>query len=361
MHDKLTEKQAERAMRRLMPQLLRSAAIGVWLAILSIAVAPTAHAQAEPVIVNVENFVRAETAAQFDRVVENAGGVNRFFHLRVPTPLDQQTVIRMNRDTIYSSAVVDISEGATLIVPDAGDRYMSIMVVNEDHYVNKVIHGPGAHALTVEELGTPYVVLAVRTLVNASDPADIREANALQDQLKIEAASAKPYTHPEYDKESYETTYEALLVLSRANIDDSSTFGRKEDVDPVRHLLGTAWGWGGLPEEEASYLTVNPNLPVGAYELTFRDVPVDAFWSVTVYNKDGFFDPNDQDAYSVNSLTGTANDDGSYTIHFGGEPGTVNHLPIAEGWNYSVRFYQPRQEILDGTWKFPEVKPVAAK
>jgi hypothetical protein len=58
---------------------------------------------------------------------------------------------------------------------------------------------------------------------------------------------------------------------------------------------------------------------------------------------------------------GTANDDGSYTIHFGGEPGTVNHLPIAEGWNYSVRFYQPRQEILDGTWKFPEVKPVAAK
>ncbi len=349
-------------MRKMMPHSMTRAAIGVCLAALSVASAPNVSAKDEPVIVNVENFVRAETAAQFDRIVETAAGeVNRFFHLRGPTPLDQQTVIRMNRDTIYSSAVVDISEGATLIVPDAGDRYMSIMVVNEDHYVNKVIHGPGAHPLTVEELGTPYVALAVRTLVDASDPADIRQANALQDQLKIEAASAKPYTHPEYDKESYETTYEALLVLSRANIDDSSTFGRKEDVDPVRHLLGTAWGWGGLPEEEASYLTVNPNLPVGAYELTFRDVPVDAFWSVTVYNKDGFFDPNDQDAYSVNSLTGTANDDGSYTIHFGGEPGTVNHLPIAEGWNYSVRFYQPRQEILDGTWKFPEVKPVAAK
>jgi hypothetical protein len=87
----------------------------------------------------------------------NAGGVNRFFHLRGPTPLDKQTVIRMNRDTIYSSAVVDISQGATLIVPDAGDRYMSIMVVNEDHYINKVIHEPGEHELTVEELGTPYV------------------------------------------------------------------------------------------------------------------------------------------------------------------------------------------------------------
>jgi hypothetical protein len=336
-------------------------AIGTCLAILSIASASNAHAQAEPVIVNVENFVRAETAAQFDRIVETAGGVNRFFHLRGPTPLDKQTVIRMNRDTIYSSALVDISEGATLTVPDAGDRYMSIMVVNEDHYLNKVIHEPGEHELTVDEFGTPYVVLAVRTLVDASDPADIAKANALQDQLEIKAASAKPYTHPDYDQESYKTTYEALLVLSRGVADAGATFGRKEDVDPIRHLLGTAWGWGGLPEEEAYYLNVEPNLPVGAYQLTFRDVPVDAFWSVTVYNKEGFIDPNDQDAYSVNSLIGTPNEDGSYTIHFGGDPGSTNHLPIAEGWNYTVRFYQPRKEILDGSWKFPEVKPVAAK
>jgi hypothetical protein len=336
-------------------------AIGTCLAILSIASASNAHAQPEPVIVNVENFVRAETAAQFDRIVETAGGVNRFFHLRGPTPLDKQTVIRMNRDTIYSSALVDISEGATLTVPDAGDRYMSIMVVNEDHYLNKVIHEPGEHELTVDEFGTPYVVLAVRTLVDASDPADIAKANALQDQLEIKAASAKPYTHPDYDQESYKTTYEALLVLSRGVADAGATFGRKEDVDPIRHLLGTAWGWGGLPEEEAYYLNVEPNLPVGAYQLTFRDVPVDAFWSVTVYNKEGFIDPNDQDAYSVNSLIGTPNEDGSYTIHFGGDPGSTNHLPIAEGWNYTVRFYQPRKEILDGSWKFPEVKPVAAK
>ena len=283
-------------MRKMMPRFMTSAAIGASLAILSIASAPNASAEAEPVIVNVENFVRAETAAQFDRVMANAGGVNRFFHLREPAPLDKQTVIRMNRDTIYSAALVDISKGATLTVPDAGDRYMSTMVVNEDHYLNKVIHEPGEHELTVEEFGTPYVVLAVRTLVDASDPADIRKANALQDQLKIEAASAKAYTHPDYDEESYQTTYEALLVLSRGNIDVDSTFGRKEDVDPFGHLLVTAWGWGGLPEEEAYYLNVEPNLPVGAYQLTIRDAPVDAFWSITVYNKEGFIDPNDQNA-----------------------------------------------------------------
>jgi hypothetical protein len=340
------------------PKLTKIASIVVCLAILSVASASDAGDQANPVMVNVENFARAETAAQFDRIVKMAGGVNVFFHLRGPAPLDQQTVIRMNRDTIYSAAVVDISEGATFTVPDAGDRYMSIMVVNEDHYIDKVIHEPGEHTLTVEEFGTPFVNLSVRTLINASDPEDIRKANALQDQLKIEAASAKPYTHPAYDEESYKTTYEALIELGRGMADTEATFGSKVDVDPVRHLLGTAWGWGGLPQEEAYYLNVEPNLPVGAYQLTFRDVPVNAFWSVSLYNKDGYFDPNDHDAYSVNSLTGTPNEDGSFTIHFGGEPGSVNYLPIAEGWNYTVRLYQPRKEILNGTWTFPEVTPV---
>ena len=292
------------------PKTITNALIGGCLATLSIASASHAGEQTVPVTVNANNYVRAETAAQFDRIVKMADGVNRFFHLRGPAPLDKQTVIRMNRDTIYSAAVVDISKGATLTVPDTGDRYMSIMVVNEDHYINRVIHEPGEHNLTVEEFGTPFVNLSVRTLVDASDHEDIREANALQDQLKIKAASAKPYSHPDYDKESYKITYEALLILGRGMADTRATFGSKDDVNPIRHLLGTAWGWGGLPEEEAYYLNVEPNLPVGAYQLTFREVPVDAFWSVSLYNKDGYIDPNDQDAYSVNSLTGTPNEDG---------------------------------------------------
>ncbi len=327
------------------------------LALLALLAASSANAS-EPVMVNVDNFVRAETAEQFDTSLKMTGGaVNEFFHFREPAPIDQQNVIRMNRDTLYSGAIVDISQGARLTVPDTGGRYMSIMVVNEDHYVNKVIHDPGVHELTVTEFGTPFVGLAVRTLVDASNPEDIRTAHALLDQLNIEAASAKPYTHPDYDKESYQTTYDALLVLGRGIPDARDTFGSKEAVDPVRHLLGTAWGWGGLPEEEAYYLNVEPNLPVGAYQLTFRDVPVDAFWSVSLYNKDGYFESNDEGAYSVNSLTGTPNEDGSFTIHFGGDPASINYLPITEGWNYTVRLYQPRQEILDGTWNFPKVKP----
>ena len=313
----------------------------------------------ESVLVNVDNFARAETAAQFDRMLQLPGAAtNTFVHLRTPIALDSQNVIRVNRDTIYSATVTDISEGATLIVPDLDGRYMSVMVVNEDHYVNKVYDAAGTYKITMEEFDTPYVQIAVRTLVNASDPEDIKKANALQDQLIVKAASAKPYTHPIYDTASYESTYEALIRLGRGTTDFERTFGKKEDVTEVRHLVGTAVGWGGMPEEEAYYVNVEPNLPVGAYQLTVKDVPVDAFWSVSLYNKEGFFQQNEYDAYSVNNISGTPNEDGAFTIHFGGDPKSVNYLHLTEGWNYTVRLYQPREEILEGTWTFPKVTPV---
>lgn len=312
----------------------------------------------EPVMVNVDNFARAETAAQYDRFLATSGGINKWFHMRQQTPLDQQPVIRMNQDTLYSAVVVDISKGATFIMPDSGKRYMSVMVINEDHYLIKVFHKPGDYKLTMKEYGTPYVMLSARTLFNSSDPDDIKKANALQDQLKIEATSAKPYTHPEYDEESYKMTNRLLVELGRGMTDSSRTFGKKEDVDQVRHLLATAWGWGGLPENEAFYLNVEPDLPVGAYQLTVKDVPVDAFWSITVYNKEGYLQKNEHNINSMNNISGRPNADGSFTVHFGGDPKSSNFLPVTEGWNYTVRLYLPHEEVINGTWVFPAVVPV---
>ena len=91
----------------------------------------------------VDNFVRAETARMFDGMLAQIGSLNQWWHLREPVPLDKQAVIRMNRDTLYSSAIVDLSDGAVLEVPHAGDRYISVMVVNEDHFINRVFTEPG--------------------------------------------------------------------------------------------------------------------------------------------------------------------------------------------------------------------------
>jgi hypothetical protein len=96
----------------------------------------------------------------------------------------------------------------------------------------------------------------------------------------------------------------------------------------------------------------------GDYKLTVRDVPVDGFWSISVYNADGFFERNDRDAYTIDNITATPNDDGSITVHFGGcGDGRPNCLPITDGWNYIVRLYRPRSQVLDGSWTFPSIEP----
>jgi hypothetical protein len=310
--------------------------------------------------VNVDNFVRAETDRMFRDLAAVAGGVNRWNHSRHPTAVDEQTVIRMNRDTLYSFAVVDISDGATLTIPDAGDRYLSVMVVNQDHFVNAVLHDAGTHALTVDEHQTRHVVLAARVLVDATDPDDLAAVHAIQDGLALDAASSQPFEMPDYDTESFDAARSALLALAALPTPVRGTFGRRSEVDPIHHLLGTAFGWGGLPEEEAVYVNVEPDLPVGSYRIEVGEVPVDAFWSISVYNADGYFEVNPMGTYSVNSVTAKRNADGTVTVHLG--PGTSdlpNFVPITDGWNYIVRLYRPRPEVRDGSFVFPGVVPEA--
>lgn len=309
-------------------------------------------------LVNADTFARAETDRMFAAVLADSGGVNLLSHTRTPTPLDHQPVIRMNRDTLYSAAVVDISGGAVLTLPDAGGRYLSAMVVNRDHYVNAVLHDPGQHELTTERFDTDYVAVAVRILVDPADPEDVSVVNALQNGVSLTAAAARPFTTPDYDSESLDRTRSALLQLAKGYAGFDGAFGSREEVDPVRHLVGTAAGWGGLPAHEATYVNVDPGLPVGEYRLTVRDVPVDGFWSVSLYTADGYFD-DDGSRVSLNNLTAQKDPDGSVTVHFGGcADGRPNCLGIKEGWNYLVRLYRPRPEVLDGTWTFPVVTPV---
>jgi hypothetical protein len=138
-------------------------------------------------------------------------------------------------------------------------------------------------------------------------------------------------------------------------------FGSKERVDPVQHLLGTAAGWGGNPVTDAYYAGATPDRNDGktAYRLTVKDVPVDGFWSISVYNKDGFFEKNDRGVYSLNNVTAKRDADGSVTVQFGNcDNAAGNCIPISPGWNYVVRLYRPRKEVLEGSWKFPEAAVV---
>ena len=78
------------------------------------------------------------------------------------------------------------------------------------------------------------------------------------------------------------------------------------------------------------------------------------------YDSEGYLQPNPDNVYSMNGITAKEGPDGAVTIQFGGCDGYVpNCLPITQGWNYTVRLFLPKREILDGTWRFPEAKPVS--
>jgi hypothetical protein len=308
--------------------------------------------------VTIFNYVNAKTSVHFDRILSKGNNFNQWSHNRQPIKIEAkpQSARRINRDTLYSFAVVNISKGASLYLPESNGRYLSVQVINERHFNNRNYHEAGEHALTMDEFDTKYVVLIARVLADPSDPEDLQAAHAIQNLLKVRSNSDVAYSPTDYDETSMKSVSQALLSLATAIPNANKCFGSKEQVDPIRHLLATAYGWGGLPEKEAMYLNVQPKLPIGAYSLTVKDVPVNGFWSISVYNKDGFFEKNPQDIYSINNLSAVPNADGSFTIHFGGNSKGKNFLPITEGWNYVIRMYRPRQEIVGGTWSFPRAK-----
>jgi hypothetical protein len=206
------------------------------------------------------------------------------------------------------------------------------------------------------------VLAAVRTLIDPNDPKDVEQVHALQDAIKVEQPDGPGrFEVPNWDPISQKKVREALLVLASTLPDTKGAFGPRGEVDPVRRLIEAAAAWGGNPEKDATYLNVTPSKNDGTaiYKLNVKNVPVDGFWSISVYNKEGYFQKNPFDSYTLNNITAKKSVDGSVNIQFGGCDGKIsNCLPITPGWNYLVRLYRPRREILDASWKFPDPQTV---
>ena len=333
-------------------------------ALLLTAASATALAQAPSgttVPVTIDNFARAESDLYMSRAVKD-DGFGKFMHNRTPTEIDHQTVIRMNRDTLYSMGVFDLDAGpVTIALPNAGKRFMSLQVISEDHYVPMVVYGGKPVTLTRDSVGTRYVGAAVRILVDPANPKDLEQVRALQDAIKVTQKSPGKFEVPNWNAADQKKIRDALLVLSSATGGFKNAFGPKDRVDPVRHLIATAAGWGGNPDRDATYLSVTPAKNDGetVYKLRVGQVPVNGFWSISVYNGEGYFEKNPYNAYSINNITAKKDGDGAVSVQFGGCDGRIpNCLPTMKGWNYTVRLYRPRGEILEGTWKFPEAQPI---
>lgn len=201
-----------------------------------------------------------------------------------------------------------------------------------------------------------------RTFCDPNDTADMKKAHALQDAIQIKRASPGKQELPDWDEASLVETRKMLNALASKLDGVPKAFGPRGEVDPTQHLIEAAFGWGGNPRSGAMYFNVTPeeNNGTTTYTLTMpKDVSVQAFWSVTVDNKDGLFEPNNRNAYSYNSITSKPNADGTVTIHFGGDPTATNYLLITYGWNYIVRCYLPGWQMIEGNW--PPPMPIVAQ
>lgn len=313
---------------------------------------------AAAVPVTVDNFKRAETEFYLGTYAKRLG-VGTLGHDRAVPPDTGQSVIRMNRDTLYSYIILDLNSPATVVKPDTGKRFQSMIVINQDHYIKKVEYGGGSFELTKENVGTRYALVLFRTFLNPDDPKDVKAAHAAQDQIRLVQADKGKLELTDFDQTQREKMHDLLNQLAQFAPDVTAAFGDAGEVDPVQHLIMTSAGWGGNARKDAIYLNevAAANDGMTPHSLTVGKVPVDGFWSITVYNKDGYFEAPGS-AASINNVTAKPNKDGTVTVRFGGDPKAPNHLRIMPGWNYIVRLYKPGQPILDGSFVFPKAVPV---
>lgn len=308
-------------------------------------------------LVTPETYIRAETDFAFADFQKNAGGrVNRFFYITRPTPLDQQSVVRMNRDTLYAGSVVDTEGGATVTIPEfPDDRYFSVLVIDNDHYAPVVFYEPGTHEIPGD---TKYVTLIQRIqLMDPSDPRDVDLVNRLQRQITIKASSADVFPEPKWDRDSMlelRTRYEK--EFQKFDQYEPDWMGRRGKVNEKTRHLAAAGAWGLFPEEDAVYINyTGPSDPSKCYTATYEVPENDAFWSITVYGSDGFMK---SDNNIVNDRNVTLNSDGTFTVFFGGEEacgGRANRVDITDGWNFLMRVYRPGKDVLDRTYQLPGV------
>jgi len=269
---------------------------------------------------NEDPLLRSGAGGSLDSFVRE-GAFGTFTHQRELPDVHHQTVVRMSRDTLCSAGVFDLESGAvTVRLPDPQGRFMSLLAINGKHQPLAAFHDSQPHRITRKDAGTRHLYLIARTYIDPSSPADLQVVHALQDGI-------------------------------RARQEGAERFERS----------GAPRDWRGHPVRDVVSIEIQPPANDGrtVHRMTVRDVPVDGFWSVSVYNRDGFFEPNPRGAYSLDSLVARRDSSGACVIQFGGcAEGVENCLPITPGWNYVVRLYWPRPEVLDGRWSFPDALPV---
>ena len=390
------------------------------------------------------------------------GPANEFHHIRAFPSADLRVVVRVNFDTLYSVAWLDLTAGPVKVqVPDTDERFYMLPMLDmwTDVFANPgkrttgtdaaewIVVGPhysGDLPADIEVITapTPYVWIIGRTQTNGPD--DYHAVNAVQDGFTVTPLVSTPQhpVDPDCDTTTepltivneftaidfftraaqalkvnppHSTDFSVLARIAQIGIVPGEDFDRTRFTDAEVHeieagataaladlraalaTLGrqvngwttftetmgvygnyyfkraaiTLIGLGANPPEDAVYpflaTDADGDILVGdlPYVIHFdADAlpPVYAFWSVTMYDAEGFQVANELDRFAIGDRDPlTYNSDGSLDLYLQhANPGSereANWLPAPLGpLGVTMRLYAPQPQALDGRWNPPPVR-----
>lgn len=354
-------------------------------------------------------YIAVHHANYLKVTAKQAGGTNVLSHTKKLPTEGSDPVVTPALDHLYSKAVIDLSQGpVTLEVPEVdSDRYFSIMVTDQAHYVNfDVIRPSGTYffikegwkgdipsGVTVIENRSTYPHLFVRTQVKTPD--DIENTLAIQRQVKLTGVVGKlEFTDPvqftidthevhaknagllksvagKYTAKDQERMKDFMtqVYVERSIAEGANNIGlfgpidskEKRSDDPVTRVIGIV-GHLGLPVESATmkgkthafYTGVPTNCagkPLNGNQTEVFTFPynaaVDEFWSITRYSGITYNTlAGAQDIYNAYNTKPGA--DGNITITFSvkdPKDGTY-WMPVNadEPYYFVERFYGPQMD-----------------
>jgi hypothetical protein len=296
-----------------------------------------------------KQYIQAESRAFMADFIGRTG-VNTFFHFPGLSSAEDTWVVSPNNDTIYSVATVNARDGFTLKLPDVGDRFLSVQIITEDHTTPFYLYGGKIYTFAADDLQTDYVVVGIRMGTDGTEEDVAHVVQELQPQYSIEGAAAADDL-PRPDLETLKKVREALLV-EYSKLDDTFDTMRKtpgEVDDWERFTYVTAGAWGLSADENAMYKPhALPGVKGGdCYVATYPPVPAQAFFSITVYGPKKYLMADEDNIVSSNRDI-DLNDDGSFTVAFGGKECrdmAPNYAYTPEdGWSFLMRAYRPDVE-----------------
>lgn len=295
------------------------------------------------------------------------GAINAFNHHRKPMELDKQPAVLMNRDTLYSFAIVDASHGVTIHVPEGDGRYVSTHFMEHDHTTKDVKYGGGEYVIEPGST-TDFLVVNIRTQVNPHDPDDVAKANAIQDQFKI--IFPEGYTPKEFKVTDWNMDDLNALKAKYVKLADeqglSGTMAARGAVSLEKRNIGAGVATGLLPDTAAWYSFKTYEVDKSTCYTATYDVPEMAdpelgFYSMTIYGDDLYLHTEDGSSIANEEIVPNA-DGETFDLYFGSNetcPAEAKNILVAptDNWTLAFRVYFPGEAVQNGDFTLPDPQP----